>query len=237
MHAQFINFKKTHVMKILNKIAAVAAGILLSGQIFAQAPEIVVSSETMINLGNVTVGSSATATFELENISTTNAYVMGVYTDDLQFDVIDGDYETIAPGETLTMTVEFSPTEVGLQGGKLTIQVSQNTEYQYINVIVYGNGLLNPYADPCELTVSPNPIQTNANLTYTITDSAQVGKYATFNVVGTTVGYSNSFTGNYISLGENTRNLEDAHELPTGAYVVFMTIDGVQSGYTSFIKE
>ena len=110
-------------------------------------------SPLSIDYGDVLVGESATETVELENSGTGAAPLdavdlMGDAAFTLETGLGDG---VLDPGETLTLELAYSPTEVGESSGSLAITSSGSTQ----TVSLLGNGV--PAPEPL-IKVSPGPV-------------------------------------------------------------------------------
>ena len=119
--------------------AGTAATVTVSGNGTATPAPIISVSATTVNVGNVTVGSTGTATFTISNSGTAPLVVTGITSSNGVFTAapITG---TVAPGGSLTVTVSFDPTTVAPQTGTLTIASNAATA----TVTVTGTGTAAP---------------------------------------------------------------------------------------------
>ena len=111
---------------------------LLGTATAATAPMIEVAP-TLLNLGAVPIGTPAhTAQFVIGNIGTAPLVVSGITTSNPAYTVAPG-AGTIAPGDTLAVTVTFAPTTAGLQFATALI-VSNDPVDDSVRVVLNGTG-------------------------------------------------------------------------------------------------
>ncbi|HUU28925.1 MAG TPA: choice-of-anchor D domain-containing protein, partial [archaeon] len=101
-------------------------------------PEISLSA-TVVDIGDVTVGSSGTGTFDIINEGGAALVVSGISSDNPAFPVSPSS-EAIPPGQTRTVTITFTPGSTGSQSATITI-VSNDSDEGTLTVSVTGNGV------------------------------------------------------------------------------------------------
>jgi Abnormal spindle-like microcephaly-assoc'd, ASPM-SPD-2-Hydin len=173
------------------------------------------ASATTENFGNVTVGSSATATVSLKNtgnssvtISTVSAAGTGVSASGAA-DVI------LSPGQATALTVKFAPPKAGAVTGSVT--VAGNASNSPITIAVSGDG------------VAP-PSTYSVNLSWTPSASSGVSGYDVYRATVT--------GGPYTQIGSSpTVDYTDSSvQANTEYFYVVTSVDaGRQSGYSSQI--
>jgi hypothetical protein len=173
------------------------------------------ASATSESFGNVTVGSSATATVTLKNTGNSSVTISTVSAAGTGISASGAAGVILSPGQTTALTVKFAPTKAGAVTGSVT--VAGNASNSPITIAVSGDGV----AAPSTYSV---------NLSWTPSASSGVSGYDVYRstVSGgpyTQVGNSSTVDYTDSSVHANTEYF----------YVVTSVDTGVQSGYSSQI--
>ncbi len=145
-------------------------------------PEIYVETQS-IDFGDVSVGESEEATFQIDNIGNSDLTVSDISIQEYGFDTdFDGEI-VISPGDERTITVSFSPNNYGEFSGTIVL-LSDDPENELITIDLTGTGL----APDIELSVEELDFgevefRREANLTF---DISNVGNFG-LNVIDITV--------------------------------------------------
>ncbi len=110
--------------------------ISLTGTGVAAPTAVLSTSAATLSLGSVTVGSTGTGTFYVRNRGNAALSLTGITSSDPQFTAAPGT-GTVAPGDSLLVTVTFAPTAAGSATGTLTLASNGGTA----TVALTGTGL------------------------------------------------------------------------------------------------
>ena len=173
------------------------------------------ASATTENFGNVTLGSSATATVNLKNTGNSNVTISKVSSAGTGISASGAADVILSPGQATALTVKFAPTKAGAVTGSVT--VASNASNSPVTIAVSGGG------------VAP-PSTYSVNLSWAPSASSGVSRY---DVYRSTVS-----GGPYTQIGSaSTVDYTDSSvQANTEYFYVITSVDaGVQSGYSSQI--
>jgi hypothetical protein len=167
------------------------------------------------NFGNVTVGSSATATVSLKNTGNSSVTISTVSSAGNGISASGAADVILSPGQATTLTVKFAPTKAGAVTGSVT--VAGNASNSPVTIAVSGDG------------VAP-PSTYSVNLSWTPSASSGVSGYDVYR--GTVSG------GPYTRIGSSSTvdYTDSSVQANTEYFYVVTSVDaGLQSAYSSQI--
>jgi Abnormal spindle-like microcephaly-assoc'd, ASPM-SPD-2-Hydin len=172
------------------------------------------ASATSESFGNVTLGSSDSATVSLTNSGNSSVTISGVATSVGGVSTSGAANVILAPGQATTLTVKFAPTKAGAVSGNIT--VASNATNSPINIAVSGDGV--------------------AAAAHTVT--LNWAKSASSTVTGYDVYRGTVSGGPYTQIGSTSSSVLDFSDTSVQAnveyfYVVTSVASGEQSGYSS----
>jgi hypothetical protein len=171
------------------------------------------ASATRENFGNVTVGSSATATVNLTNTGNSSVTLSTVSSAGTGVSAGGAADVILGPGQATALTVKFAPTKAGAVSGSVT--VAGNASNSPITIAVPGDGV----AAPSTYSV---------NLSWTPSASSGVSGYDVYR--------SAASGGPYAQIGSSSTvdYTDSSVHANTEYFCVVTSVDaGVQSGYSS----
>jgi Abnormal spindle-like microcephaly-assoc'd, ASPM-SPD-2-Hydin len=172
------------------------------------------ASATSESFGNVTLGSSDSATVSLTNSGNSSVTISGVATSVGGVSTSGAANVILAPGQATTLTVKFAPTKAGAVSGNIT--VASNATNSPITIAVSGDGV--------------------AAAAHTVT--LNWAKSASSTVTGYDVYRGTVSGGPYTQIGSTSSSVLDFSDTSVQAnveyfYVVTSVASGEQSGYSS----
>ena len=172
------------------------------------------ASVTSESFGNVTVGSSESATVNLTNTGNSSVTISGVTSGVTGVTTSGGTSVILAPGQATVLTLKFAPSKTGVVSGNVT--VASNASNSPLNIAVTGDGVA-----AAAHTVS---------LSWVKSASGTVTGYDVFR--GTVSG------GPYTEIGSTSNSVLDFSDTTVQAnveyfYVVTSVAAGVQSAFSS----
>jgi len=173
------------------------------------------ASATTENFGNVTVGSSATATVSLKNTGNSSVTVSTVSSAGTGVSASGGADVILSPGQATALSVKFAPAKAGAVTGSVT--VASNASNSPVTIAVSGDGVAPPSTYSVSLSWAPS---------------------ASSGVSGYDVYRSTVSGGPYTQIGSaSTVDYKDSSvQANTEYFYVITSVDaGVQSGYSSQI--
>jgi hypothetical protein len=173
------------------------------------------ASSTSENFGNVTVGSSATATVNLKNTGNASVTISTVSFAGTGVSASGAADVILTPGQTIALTVKFAPAKAGAVSGSVT--VASNASNSPVTVAVSGDGVAPPSTYSVNLRWAPSASSGVSG--YEVYRSTVSGGPYTQIGSASTVDYTDS------SVRANTEYF----------YVVTSVDAGVQSGYSGQI--
>lgn len=114
-----------------------AINVTMTGN--GQVPDIALST-TQLNFGNVTVGQTGSANFNISNNGDASLNVATITSDEAQYTLSQAGPLTLQPGASQAVTVTFSPTVQGAVPGTITIN-SNDPDEATVTVALTGNGV------------------------------------------------------------------------------------------------
>jgi hypothetical protein len=107
------------------------------------------ASTTNLNFGNVTVGNTASQLVTLTNSGNANVVITGVSASGNGFTASGGSSITLAPSNSVTITVNFAPSQAGSASG--TLAVVSNASDSTLDVGLSGNATTQTVAHQVQL--------------------------------------------------------------------------------------
>jgi hypothetical protein len=126
--------------------------VTLTGEGYQTNPNIVVTP-TSLAFGNVTVNTSSNLSLKIKNTGDANLSITNIVSGNSVFTFSGGTTYTIAPNDSVSLTVTFSPTALTTYNSNLTI-TSNDPNQGTLNVALSGTGT----ALPPNITVSPSSL-------------------------------------------------------------------------------
>ncbi|HXO88801.1 MAG TPA: choice-of-anchor D domain-containing protein [Candidatus Acidoferrales bacterium] len=173
------------------------------------------ASATTENFGNVTVGSSATATVNLKNTGNSAVTISTVSSAGTGVSASGAAEVILSPGQATALSVKFAPTKAGAVTGSVT--VASNASNSPVTIAVSGDGVAPPSTYSVNLSWAPSASSGVSG--YDVYRSKVSGGPYTQIGSASTVDYTDS------SVQANTEYF----------YVITSVEAGVQSGYSSQI--
>jgi len=116
-----------------------ALAVPLSGQ-GVTATRVLTATPTSLNFGNVIEGKSETIAVNLKNTGNSTLVVSGITTSNTSLSTSGGvQGAAIAPGQSATLKVTYSPTQVGAQSG--SVSIASNAIASPIKISIAGEGI------------------------------------------------------------------------------------------------
>jgi uncharacterized repeat protein (TIGR01451 family) len=219
----------------------------LSGTGTPKEPEIEVTPAS-VDFGSVEVGETGNRDVTVENKGNAGLVIGTITIDDPQFTIVSGNIsgQTINPGDSETISLEFSPSSVGPQTGTLRIP-SNDTDENPVDVPLSGTGTEPPGPEQgadLEITKtdSPDPTLIGDNITYTLTvinhgpDNATgvsvndtLPQYVLFESLDTSTGNATHDSGRTVTWDIGTLDIGDSVTLEIVVYVIPQNLSSLNS--------
>ncbi|MBW7995606.1 MAG: choice-of-anchor D domain-containing protein [Candidatus Glassbacteria bacterium] len=143
------------------------------------APEITLSAAS-VAAGNVSVGGSGTASFDITNDGTANLVVSSISSDNAVFAVSPASV-TLTPAQSQTVTVTFSPLAAGSQSATVAV-ASNDGDEPVLNITAMGNGVI---GDGAIITTTPEIELSATNINF---GSINLGSSSSYEILISNTG-------------------------------------------------
>ena len=130
------------MLSVLSDAANSPMDIALSGSGVSKPSSQLQSNVSSINFGNLAVGSSASQPVVLTDAGNSDITISGVTASGSGFILATGSTATLAPNESVTVTVDFKPSQVGSVSG--TLAISSNASNAVLSIPLSGNAVAAP---------------------------------------------------------------------------------------------
>lgn len=175
-------------------------------------------SNQSVNFGNVMVGTATSQLVSLTNAGSANLKISGVSVSGSGYSVSGGSNVTLAPAQTVTISVNFGPSTSGYAGG--TLAIVSNASNSLIQVGISGNGIT---AQPGThgVSLSWTPPSSNYSGFFVYRSAVSGGPYTKLNAV---IDTQAAFVDTGLASGTY--------------YYVVTTVDssGVESGFSNEVQ-
>src|SRR3984957_493775 len=172
-----------------------------------------IPNPTALNFGNLTVGTPDTLQATLHNTGNVDADISSISVSGKNFGLVgSGSSATLAPGQTLTLNVSYSPASSGNGSGTLT--VVSNAANKQISIPLSGKGLNGSQTSKHSVTLAWDASSGSIIGYYVYPSSKPSGPYARLNSASTPgTSYSDTTISNgqtyyYVVTAVNSSNIE-----------------------------